>query len=134
MKRLLLILLTFSLLLASCRGGRTARDQEAAAYAGSLQFSNARLSASENFAGQTIHYLSIDVYNRGQRAVTNLEVQLVFRNAQGQVVLSEQATAISPRMRPLGVGEKRTFRLGFDPPAEWNLRSPDTSIARLELE
>ena len=125
-------LLAVWLFLASC-GGRTPHE-EAAAYASQLEFRNVRLSASENFAGQTVHYLEIDVHNRGQRAVRQLEVLLSFRNAQGPVVLSERATAISPRTRPLGAGQKRSFRLGFDPPAEWNRQRPEISIASLLLE
>ena len=132
MKRFLLTLAAACLLLASCSS--RAREQAAAAYAPNLYFSNARLSASENFAGQTIHYIAIEVQNRGPRAVSHLEVMLTFRNSQGQVVLSERATAISPRVRPLGAGEKRPFRLGFDPPPDWNFRSPEVGIARLVLD
>ncbi len=120
-----------ALVLAGCHRPSA---QEAAAYASQIEFQNVRLSASENFAHQTVHYLSIDVYNRGQRSVEQLEVVLTFRNTLGQVALTQRATAVSPRTRPLAPGQKRDFRAGFDPPPDWNVRQPEISISNLVIE
>ncbi len=118
--------------LSSC-GPRTT-SEDAKAYASSIEFRNVRLSASESYAGQTVHYLRIDVVNKGGRKVKELQVVLYFRDAIGKVVLTENAVAISPRHRPLEPGETRMFRQGFDPPADWNRVSPNIGIAYLALD
>jgi hypothetical protein len=124
--------LAVALLLAACRA--KPMDEETKAYASSIVFSNVRLSAEENMAHQTVHYLRIDVQNRGPRQVKHLEVILYFRNTLGQVALYERAMAISPRLRPLAPGETRAFKQGFDPPADWNRTSPNIGISYLAIE
>ncbi len=121
-----------ALLLVSCRP--KPMSDEAKAYASSVIFRNVRLSAMETYAHQTVHYLHIDVRNIGQHKVRHLEVILYFRNSLGQVALTERATAISPRLRPLEPGETRAFQQGFDPPADWNRTSPNIGIATLVIE
>ena len=128
----MLAALLLAALLLACRP--KLMDEETRAYASSVIFSNVRLSALETYAHQTVHYLHIDVQNRGQRRVKHLEVILYFRNSLGQVALTERAVAISPRLRPLEPGETRKFQQGFDPPAGWNRTSPNIGIAHLVIE
>jgi len=129
MRVLLCVLCAF---VVSC-GPRTI-SEEAKAYASSIEFRNVRLSAAETYAKQTIYYLRIDVYNKGQRPVRELRIMLYFRNSQGELLMSHPATAISPRLRSLAPGETRDFRQGFDPPAGWNRTSPNIGITYLEIE
>lgn len=109
-------------------------SDEAKAYASSIEFRNVRLSAAETYAKQTIYYLRIDVHNKGQRPVRELQIMLYFRNAQGELLMSHPVTAISPRLRSLGPGETRDFRQGFDPPPGWNRTSPNIGITYLDIE
>lgn len=125
-------LLALCALLIGC--GKKTTSPEAAAYASNILFRNVRLTASETFAKQTIYYLRIDVQNKGDRAVKELQLLLYFRDVQGQVLLTHPATAISSRFRPLAPGETRDFRQGFDPPAGWNRTSPNIGITYLEIE
>jgi hypothetical protein len=131
MKRRACLAIVVALGFSACK---KTTSPEAAAYASKIVFSNVRLSAAENAAQQTIHYLRVAVTNRGDRPVKHLEVILYFQDAQGKVVLTERAMAISPRLRPLAPGEQRDFRQGFDPPADWNRASPNVGIAYLEID
>jgi hypothetical protein len=129
MKRAFLLILVF---LAAC--GPQKMDDETIAYAKSIEFRNVRLSAKESYSRQTVYFLRIDVHNNGQRVVGELDVVLFFYDAQGKVVTTERATAVSSRLKPLGPGETRDFQHGFDLPADWNRVSPNVGIAYMELK
>ena len=123
------------LLLAASACGPHKMDEETIAYAkSSIRFENVRLSAKASYTGQTVYFLRIDVVNYGQRTVKELDVVLYFYDTNGKLVNTERATAISPRLRPLGPGEKRDFQHGFDLPTDWNRTSPNVGIAFMELK
>ena len=119
-------------LLTAC--GPKKMNEEAIAYAHSVVFRNARLSALQSYSGQTMYYLRIDVNNIGDKPVRQLEVILYFYDAQGKLVNTERATAVSDRHKPLMPGETRDFKHGFDMPADWNRVTPNIGIAYLELK
>jgi len=119
--------------LASCKPSKM--DAETIAYAKSfIRFPSVHLSAKDAYAGQTVYFLRIEVANSGSRAVKELDVVLYFYDTAGNLVTTERATAVSPRLRPLGSGEKRDFVHGFYLPDGWNRTSPNIGIAYLELK
>jgi hypothetical protein len=127
-------LLFWAVLPAVGCGPRT-MDEDTIAYAKAyIRFQNVRLSAKEAYSGQTVYFLRIDVVNNGTRAVKELDVVLYFYDTSGKLVNMERATAISPRLRPLGPREKRDFQHGFDMPPDWNRTSPNIGIAFLDLK
>src|SRR5690242_14184464 len=58
-------------------------------YATSLKISDLKMSAAENFAGQTVSYIDGKITNDGDKAVTHVMVHVLFRDDMKQVVGDE---------------------------------------------
>ncbi len=72
--------------------------------------------------------------NNGSRTVNVVEINCVFRDPYGQVVLRERV-AIVGRAGPLAPGMTKSFRLAFDTiPESWNQALPDLVIAQIVFE
>lgn len=107
---------------------------EEEAYLASLGVGGARLSAAQNFLGDTVTYLDAQVTNRGSRLVRGLEVDVEFQDALHQVVLRERSYPVSVRTQSLKPGETRSFRLTFEHlPADWNGALPLMKVTRVEF-
>jgi hypothetical protein len=120
-------------LLAGCKPHKM--DEETIAYAKAyVRFQNVRAGCKTDYRGQTLCTLHIDVANNGSRTIREMDVVLYFYDTQGSVLATERATAISPRLRPLGPGQTRDFLHGFDLMDSWNRTSPSIGIAYLELK
>ena len=99
--------------------------EEQKAYLELLEFTDARMSAAENFLGGTVTYLDARVTNKGGRVVRGLDVELNFVDTLNQVVLREVARPINQRTAPLKPGESRSFRVTFEHmPVDWNQAPP----------
>src|SRR5437763_147984 len=108
MRRTVLLIVSVALLTAC---GPKKMNEEAVAYARSIVFQNARMSTPmQSYTGVISYYLRIDVHNNGDKPVRQLEVVLYFYDAQGKLVNTERATAISERHKPLMPGETRDFK------------------------
>jgi len=111
---------------ASSPGARPAPTAEQKAYLPLLEFTEARMSAAENFLGDTVVYLDVRVTNKGAKVVRHLDVELQFVDTLNQVVLRETAHPLTDRTPPLKPGESRSFRVSFEHiPVDWN-QSPPT--------
>jgi hypothetical protein len=109
--------------LRTAMGGPLGGDQKA--YLPLLVFTDAHMSAAENFLGDTVTYLDVTVTNKGGRPVRRLDVQLEFVDPFNQVVLRETTHAVTERTAPLKPGESRTIQVRFEHmPAEWNQAPP----------
>jgi hypothetical protein len=98
---------------------------EEKAYFPLLEFSDARVSAAQNFLGDTVTYLDARVTNKGTKVVRRLDVQLEFVDTLDQVVLRETAHPINARTPPLQPGQSRDFRVTFEHlPIDWNQAVP----------
>ena len=90
-----------------------------------LAVSTPRMSAAENFLGDTVTYLDAELTNRGGRAVRQVELRLEFVDMLSQVVLRETVRPITSETAPLKAGETRAFQVSFEHmPAEWNQGPP----------
>jgi hypothetical protein len=99
--------------------------EEQKAYLQLLEFTDARMSAAENFLGGAVTYLDARVTNKGGRVVRGLAVELNFFDTLNQVVLREAARPINQRTGPLKPGESRPFRVSFEHmPMDWNEAPP----------
>src|SRR5512146_825436 len=58
-------------------------------YASSLQITDLKLSAAENFVGATVSYLDGKITNVGDKTVTGCQMEAIFRNSLGEVVQKE---------------------------------------------
>lgn len=114
-------------------------------YAESLQIGDLKLSAAENFVGGTVSYLDGKIANVGSKTVTAATVEVVFRNAMGQVVQKEPLPLmlyhtgmagfpdVAPLSAvPLGPNTTRDFRLTLEHISnDWNQGYPELRFTQI---
>lgn len=99
---------------------------------GFLQLSEVDMNAKENFAQQTLVEVTGKITNAGNRTVKLVEINCVFQDAYGQVVLRERLPIVGERSGGLKPGETKDFRLPFDAlPQSWDQTRPQLVIARI---
>jgi len=109
-------------------------SEEQRAYASLLELTDARMSAAQNFLGNTVTYLDARVTNKGAKAVRRLDVQLEFVDILNQVVLREVAHPVTDRTAPLKPGQSRAFQVTFEHmPADWNQTSPRMKVVYIDF-
>jgi hypothetical protein len=111
-------------------------------YAANLKFSDFKMSAAENFVGSTVSYIDGTVSNSGDKTVTHLVVEVVFKDEVGQMAQDEPDVplrvlrttgpypeAVDLSISPLGPGQNQPFRLTFDHiSAQWNRQYPEIRV------
>jgi Protein of unknown function (DUF2393) len=114
-------------------------------YAASLPISQLAMSESANLAGGKVTYLDGQIMNNGNRTVTGVTVQVLFRDPAHEVAQNETQPLKLIRMRqpyvdvepvseaPLKPGDQRDFRLIFDTVAQdWDGAYPEVRIIHVE--
>jgi hypothetical protein len=72
--------------------------------------------------------------NEGSRVLRLVEINCIFSDAYGQVVLRERVPIVSRKIGGLAPGEIKNFRLPFDNiPESWNQMMPQLVIAQIEF-
>jgi hypothetical protein len=105
---------------------------EAKKYVHSLQLSEVEMKATESYMKQKVVEITGKIANNGDRAIHVIEINCVFRDAYGQVVLRERVTVVGARTGTLAPGGAKSFRLAFDAiPESWNQSLPDLVIAQI---
>jgi hypothetical protein len=105
---------------------------EAKQYVHSLQLSEVEMKATESYMKQKVVEITGKIANNGPRAINVIEINCVFRDAYGQVVLRERVTVVGRRTGTLAPGNAKSFRLAFDTiPESWNQSLPDLVIAQI---
>ena len=107
-------------------------------YAANLAISNLAMSESSNLAGGKVTYLDGRIANQGNRTVTGITVQVLFRDPAHEVAQNETQPLKIIRTRepyidveplsaaPLKPGEAEDFRLIFDTVAQdWDGAFPE---------
>ena len=116
-------------------------------YAASLPIAGLVMSESSNLAGGKVTYLDGHVANAGNRTVTGITVQVLFRNVAREVAQNETQSLKLIRTRepyvdtepvsaaPLKPGDQHDFRLIFDAvSADWDGAYPEVRIIRVETK
>jgi uncharacterized protein DUF2393 len=114
-------------------------------YAASLPITGLVMSESSNLAGGKVTYVDGHIANKGNRSVTGITVQVLFRDIAQEVTQNETQPLKLIRMRdpyvdiepvsaaPLRPGDERDFRLIFDAISpDWNGAYPQLRIVRVE--
>jgi hypothetical protein len=115
------------------------------AYAASLPISAVAMSESANLAGGKVTYLDGHIANTGNRTVTGITVQVLFRTFAHEVTQNETQPLKFIRMRtpyvdvepvsaaPLKPGDGQDFRLIFDAVSpDWDGVYPEIRVVRVE--
>lgn len=115
------------------------------AYAVHLPISGLVMSESANLAGGKVTYVDGLIANTGQKTVTAVSVQILFRNFAHEVVQNDTQSLKLIRTRepyvdletvaaaPLKPGDKKYFRLSFDGVSQdWDGAYPEIRIVQVE--
>lgn len=116
-------------------------------YAADLPVSHLEMSESSNLAGGKVTYLDGHIANRGNRTVTGITVQMLFRDAAQEVAQNETQQIKIIRTRdpyidvepvsaaPLKPGDERDFRLIFDRVTpDWDGAYPQLRILHVQTQ
>ncbi len=114
-------------------------------YAANLPISNLQMSESSNLAGGKVTYLDGHIANKGNRTITGITAQILFRNVAHEVAQNETQQLKIIRTRdpyidvqpvsasPLKPGDERDFRLIFDAVTQgWDGVFPEIRIISVE--
>ncbi len=117
------------------------------AYAASLPISSIVMSESSNLAGGKVTYLDGHIANTGNRTVTGITVQVLFRNVAHEVAQNETQSLKLIRTRdpyvdvepvmanPIKPGDARDFRLIFDTVTpDWDGAYPEIRILKVDSQ
>jgi hypothetical protein len=113
-------------------------------YADDMAISDPHLSTAHNFVGGTVYYIEGSITNAGDKTVTGLRMEAIFRNSLGQVVQKEVQPlmllharpgyddAIPVSAAPLAPKTHRDFRLAFEHISnDWNQGYPELRIVKV---
>jgi hypothetical protein len=129
------------------RGGPTVTPISATVdpYAANLTIGNLAMSESSNLSGGKVTYLDGHIANAGNRTVTGITVQVLFRDAAHEVAQNETQALRIIRTRdpyvdveplsaaPLKPGDAADFRLVFDTVADqWDGAFPDIRVIHVD--
>jgi len=116
-------------------------------YAASLPITGLVMSESSNLAGGKVTYVDGHIANKGDRAVTGITVQVLFRDMAHEVTQNETQALKFIRMRepyidvepvsaaPLNPGGERDFRLIFDAVSpDWDGAYPQIRIVHVDTK
>ncbi len=117
------------------------------AYAASLPLSGLAMSESSNLAGGKVTYLDGHITNSGNRTVTGITVQVLFRSYTHEVAQNETQPLKLIRMRepyidlepvsadPLTPGAQKDFRLIFDAVSpDWDQAMPEIRVLKVDAK
>lgn len=108
---------------------------EARSYVHNLKLSDVKMNAHESYLGQQIVEITGKVNNAGDRNLALVEINCVFYDGYGQLVLRQRVPVISRKMGGLAPGETKQFRLPFDNiPEGWNQVMPQLVIAQIQFQ
>ena len=109
---------------------------EAKAYVHNLGLADVEMKAKENMLGTTLVEITGKITNKGPQTLQTVEINCVFYDPYGQVVLRDRVPIVRSRGgQGLLPGETRSFRLPFDSiPAGWNQALPQLVIAGIEFK
>jgi len=105
---------------------------EAKLYVRNLSLSDVAMKAAESYMKQAVVEVTGKIGNKGERTLKLVEINCVFRDAFGQVVLRERVAIVGSRTGTLPPANVKNFRLAFDNiPDSWNQALPELVIAQI---
>ena len=107
---------------------------EAKTYVRNLALAEVEMKATESIATQALVEITGKITNNGDRQVDQVDLNAVFYDPYGQLVLRERVSIVRPKSGGLAPGETKRFRLAFDHiPQSWNQAMPQLVIAGIRF-
>jgi hypothetical protein len=104
---------------------------EAKGYVRNLGLSGVEMKATANYTGAAIVEILGQITNNGDRPLARVELNCIFYDPYGQVVLRERVPIVRSTLTP---GQTREFRLPFEGiPDSWNQAMPQLVIASIQF-
>lgn len=104
---------------------------EGKAYVKYLKLSDVEMKATANYAGAMVVEIIGKISNTGDRSLSRVELNCIFYDPYGQVVLRERVPIVRTLTKP---GETKSFRLPFEGiPGSWNQALPQLVIAHIQF-
>jgi hypothetical protein len=108
---------------------------EAKAYVKNLRLANVDMSAHESFLKQSVVEITGEITNAGDRTLKTVDLNCVFYDPSGQVILRQRVPIVGAQAGGLLPGATKQFRLPFDTvPETWNNVMPQLVIAGMTFE
>ena len=108
---------------------------EAKAYVSKLKLSDVDMSAREDYFHNKVVEITGKIQNAGDRVLNLVEINCVFHDPYGQVVLRQRTPIVSGKAGGLAPGAQKPFRLPFDTiPESWDNVMPQLVIARIDFQ
>lgn len=108
---------------------------DAKIYVRNLKLSGVEMSAHEDYFKQKVVEITGMIQNAGDRVLQIVEINCVFYDPYGQVVLRQRVPIVSKKAGGLAPGDTKPFRLPFDNlPESWNNTMPQMVIARIDFQ
>ena len=108
---------------------------DAKAYTKYLALSNVEMQAHTNSLEQKFVEITGNIQNTGDRKLALVEINCIFYDPYGKVVLRQRVPIVGRKMGGLGPEETKSFRLPFDTiPEEWNQVTPQLVIAQIQFQ
>ena len=109
--------------------------QEAKAYVKNLKLNGVELKATDSAMAKSLIEIVGNITNNGDRKLKVVELNCVFYDPYGQVVLRERVPIVRAKTGGLAPAETKTFRMPFDNlAASWNQAMPQMIIAQIQFE
>ena len=100
-----------------------------------LKLSEVEMEAKESYMKQSVVAITGKISNAGERTLKTVELNCVFYDPYGQLVLRQRVAIVTSRIGSLVPGETRPFRLSFDNiPESWNRAMPQLVIAGITFQ
>jgi hypothetical protein len=107
---------------------------DAKAYVHNLQLLDVDMQKHESYLKQAVVEITGKIGNNGPRPLRLIEINCVFYDPYGQVVLRSRQPIVSPKIGGLAPSEIKSFRLAFDEiPDSWNQAMPQLVIAHIDF-
>jgi hypothetical protein len=104
---------------------------EAKNYVRNLKLSQVQMKATANFTGAAVIEVEGQITNNGDRTLGRVELNCIFYDVNGLVVLRERVPIVKAPLKP---GETRDFRLPFEGVSpNWNHILPQLVIAHISF-
>jgi hypothetical protein len=123
------------------RSGPSAVPTQVDPYAAKLQIGNLHMATAENFAGGSVTYILGTIANTGDKKVTGLRVEVLFKNSLNETAQKETLPlmALLPNTpyvdygtldrAPLVPGQRRDFRLTLEHvSSDWDGQLPAVRV------
>jgi hypothetical protein len=100
-----------------------------------LKLSEVEMKATKSYMNLMLVEIIGKIGNAGQRNVKQVDLNCVFYDAYGQLVLRQRVSIVKPKTGGLAPDETKPFRLAFDTlPESWNQQMPQLVIAQILFE